>query len=217
MALLTALRRALLAALAAHQYGALFLLLLVEEAGVPLPLPGDTLLMYEGARSRTGHANAALVILLVSTAVTLGSSALYWAARRGGGPALRRYGRFLHLKPERIDAMAARFQRRGAWAIILGRLIPGFRVPTSIMAGLFAVPYRVYAPCTALSAVIWTLGYFYAGAYLERPALRALAFYRHDADAAVGMTILLLWLGVTVIVLVRHRRSFAPPSSATRL
>lgn len=197
MTTLAALGRAILAFVAAHQYSGLFVFLLIEEAGVPLPLPGDTLIMYAGVRSRTGETVAALAILLVAAAATLGSSALYWLARRGGRPALARYGRFLHLHPERVDRMEARFRRWGPWAIILGRLIPGLRTPTSVMAGLFAVPYRVFVPCTALSALIWTLFYFYLGALFEPQWREALTLVTGDLDASVGIAVT---LGIVVLV-----------------
>ncbi len=205
MTALAALGRAILAFVAAHQYSGLFVFLLIEEAGVPLPLPGDTLIMYAGVRSRGGGTIAALAILLVAAAATLGSSALYWLARRGGRPALARYGRFLHLHPDRVDRMEARFRRWGVWAIILGRLIPGLRTPTSVMAGLFAVPYRVFAPCTALSALLWTLLYFYLGALFEPQWREALTFITGDLDASVGIAVL-LGLAALVVAAVWRRR-----------
>ena len=197
MTALAALGRAILAFVAAHQYPGLFFFLLIEEAGLPLPLPGDTLIMYAGVRSRDGGTIAALAILLVAAAATLGSSALYWLARRGGRPALARYGRFLHLHPERVDRMEARFRRWGIWAIILGRLIPGLRTPTSVMAGLFGVPYRVFAPSTALSALIWTLCYFYLGAFFAPQWRALLTVVTGDLDASVGIAVL---LGVAALV-----------------
>lgn len=213
MIALTALSHAILAFVAAHQYPGLFFFLLIEEAGVPLPLPGDTLIMYAGVQSRTGETIAALAILLVAAAATLGSSALYWLARRGGRPALARYGRFLHLHPERVDRMEARFRHWGPWAIVFGRLIPGLRTPTSVMAGLFRVPYRIFAPCTALSALLWTLFYFYLGALFEPQWREAVTFVTGDLDAAVGLALGLGALGLGTAVLWRRRirrRAAAP-------
>ncbi|HEX5506024.1 MAG TPA: DedA family protein, partial [Thermomicrobiales bacterium] len=191
MATLSGLSHAILSLVLAYQYAGLFLLLLVEEAGVPLPLPGDTLIMYAGVRSRVGDNNAALTLALVTAAATLGSSALYWLARRGGRPVVRRYGRFLHLHPERVARMEARYRRWGPWAIILGRLIPGLRTPTSAMAGLFDVPYRVFAPCTACSALIWALFYFYFGALLAPAWRRAADFVAGNLDESFGIILLL--------------------------
>ncbi len=211
MSALTALGSAILALMTAHQYPGLFFLLLLEEAGVPLPLPGDTLIVFVGVRSRSGQANAALAILLVAAAATLGSSALYWLARRGGRPALARYGRFLHLHEERVDRMEARFRRWGPWAIVLGRLIPGLRTPTSVMAGLFGVPYRVFAPCTAFSALLWTLFYFYLGALFE-PQWRAMVtVITGDVDASVGIALVLgLIVGGGTLVVRWFRRTPHP-------
>lgn len=212
MSVLGNLSRAILAFVVAHQYSGLFLLLVVEEAGVPLPLPGDTLIMYLGVRAMAGQANAVLTIAIVSAAATIGSSALYWLARRGGRPALRRYGRFLHLHPERVDRMQARFQRWGVWAIIVGRLIPGLRTPTSVMAGLFDVPYRVFAPSTAVSALLWALFYFYFGALLAPQWRAALAAVTGDLDAAVGVGLVAVVAALAVAVLLRRRRSGRRPA-----
>jgi len=211
---LATLSHAILALVAAHQYPGLFCFLLIEEAGVPLPLPGDTLIMYAGVRSRGGDTNALLAIGLVAAAATLGSSALYWLARRGGRTALARYGRFLHLQPGRVDRMEARFRRWGVWAIILGRLIPGLRTPTSVMAGLFRVPYRVFAPCTALSALLWTLFYFYLGALFEPQWREAVTLITGDADASVGIAVALAALALGLALL--RRRLRRPPSALAR-
>lgn len=184
---------------------------------MPLPLPGDTLIVFVGVRSRSGQANAALAILLVAAAATLGSSALYWLARRGGRPALARYGRFLHLHEERVDRMEARFRRWGSWAIVLGRLIPGLRTPTSVMAGLFGVPYRVFAPCTALSALLWTLFYFYLGALFE-PQWRAMVtVITGDVDASVGIALVLGLIVVGGTLVLRWLRRAPQPAVAAPL
>jgi membrane protein DedA with SNARE-associated domain len=207
MTFLAALSRAILTFVTAHQYPGLFIFLAIEEAGVPLPLPGDTLIMYAGVRSRSGDTIAALAIVLVALAAMLGSSALYWLARRGGRPALARYGRFLHLHPERVDRMEVRFHRWGVWAIIFGRLIPGLRTPTSVMAGLFGVSYRIFAPCTALSALLWTLFYFYLGALFEPQWREVLTLITGDLDASVGIALV---LGAVILIGTalwrRHRR-----------
>lgn len=216
MTALAALSRAILALVTAHQYPGLFFFLLIEEAGVPLPLPGDTLIVYAGVRSRGGETIAALAILLVTVAATLGSSSLYWLARRGGRPALARYGRFLHLHAERVDRMEARFRRWGIWAIILGRLIPGLRTPTSVMAGLFRVPYRVFAPCTAFSALLWTLCYFYLGALLEPQWREAVTLITGDLDASVGIALVFMAVALGLTILWRRLRQRPHPATPAR-
>lgn len=154
----------------AHHYGvwALFVLLLIEEAGVPLPAPGDTLIALAGAQPHRTLPYTLEVLGLCTLAVFLGSSALYWVMRLGGRSFLMRYGHYLHLNPQRLERMETWLARRGTLAIILGRLIPGLRVPTTVMCGLSGVPYRVYAPSAALAGLIWSALYFLLGAVLQR-------------------------------------------------
>src|SRR6185437_10458179 len=126
----------------AHSYGvwALFVLLLIEEAGVPLPAPGDTLIALAGAQPQRTLPYTLEVLGLCTLAVFLGSSALYWVMRLGGRSFLMRYGHYLHLNPQRLARMETWLAQRGTLAIILGRLIPGLRVPTTVMCGLSGVP-----------------------------------------------------------------------------
>ncbi len=150
---------------AAHEYPALFGLIVIEEMGLPLPLPSDTLIAYSGTLERHSWVNALVVIGIVALAAAIGSSVLYYIARRGGTQLLDRLTRvrILHLDHKRIARMQTSFQRHGPIAIIVGRLIPGLRIPTSVVAGLAGVPYRVFAPSTALAAVIWAAFYYYLG------------------------------------------------------
>lgn len=179
MSALSALPGALLAFYAAHELPGLFLFLLIEEAGVPLLFPGDTLIMAAGARTGRPFASALLVVAAAAGAATLGSSLLYALIRWGGRPLLTRYGRFLHLHEDRVVTLERWFRRHGALAIVVGRLVPGLRTPTSVMAGLFGVPYRTFAPATALAAILWALPYFFLGVFLERQ-------WRELANVLVG-------------------------------
>lgn len=153
-----------------HAYGipGLFVLLVIEEAGVPLPAPGDTLIALAGAQPDHSLMYVAQVLGLCSLAVFIGSSALYWAMRIGGRSFLDRYGRYFRVNSQRMDRVEAWILQRGTLAIVLGRLIPGLRVPTTVICGLSRVPYRVYAPSAALAGLVWSGIYFFLGVLLQR-------------------------------------------------
>lgn len=168
MPLISALSHWLLSLFAAYEFPTLFGLILIEEMGLPLPVPGDVLIAYAGGRTGRAPLEAAAVIGTVALATALGSSVLYLVARRTGSAILTVMHRFLHLRPERVVRMQTWFHERGAFAIVLGRLIPGLRIPTSIMAGVSAVPYRVFVPSTVVAAVIWSAFYYFAGAALHQ-------------------------------------------------
>ncbi|HEV8193137.1 MAG TPA: DedA family protein [Ktedonobacterales bacterium] len=151
-----------------HEFPVLFALILVEEAGIPLPVPGDTLVMLSASKPHQGPFYPFLVIAISSVAVFFGSNVLYFMTRRGGRPLLDKYGKYIHLNQQRVARIEGWFRRHGPPAIIFGRLIPGLRIPTTVMAGLSNVPYSVYAPTDAVAAVVWSAVFYWAGALIYR-------------------------------------------------
>jgi membrane protein DedA with SNARE-associated domain len=126
------------------------LIIFVEEAGLPLPVPGDLLMVLAGYRVARGTMGLLWLLCLLEAATVLGASLLYWLGARGGRPLLYRYGRYFHLDRPRLDRIEAWLRQRGARAVVLGRLVFGLRVATALVAGAFGVPYRTFLPSVAL-------------------------------------------------------------------
>lgn len=190
-----------------HTYIALFFLLLVEEAGVPLPLPGDTLILLAGAGVAHGEVNAWLALVLVVLAAVVGSSNLYWLSRLGGWAVLRRVGRTVRLSEARLQRFGAWLRKRPAVAVIGGRLTPGLRIVTSIAAGTFALPYAVFVAATAIAALIWGAVYLLVGA-LAQNAYRSLA---QQMPGPLALLVLAFAVAAAVAAL-RRRRTPRPDS-----
>jgi membrane-associated protein len=199
MRILTTLSHMVLHFYFAHQVAALFTLVLIEEAGIPIPIPGDTLVMLAGARYHKTLGYEVTMLLASSLAVFIGSSLLFFVMRRKGRPLLEKYGKYIRLNRGRLDMLERWFVRRGRLAIILGRLIPGLRIPTTIMAGLADVPYSVYAPTAALAAVIWSLFYFWVGVALLHGWQLISAYAAGLLDDLTG-SIVWVWLFVLLCV-----------------
>jgi len=178
----------------AYKYPTLFALIFIEELGVPLPLPGDVVVAYAGSQVHRTPLDALAIIGTVALAVTLGSSLLYLVARHYGSAVLTRFGPFLHLNPARVTRMEQWFAKRGAAAIVLGRLIPGLRIPTTIMAGVSRVSYRTFVPGTIVAAVIWSALYYYAGAALHRAWTPAMVWAREEPEQVVSVAVLIVVL-----------------------
>ncbi len=194
-----------------NELPALFGFLFVEEAGIPLPLPGDTLLLYAGTHHNGAIGYGLIVILIAILAVFCGSSLLYYIMRRGGRPVLDRYGKWLHISPQRLEKIEGWFRRHGSAAIIVGRLIPGMRIPTTVMAGISEVPYRTFLASTFAAAVIWSVFYYFLGLLVVRAYRHAVALVTGDLDIFSGLIVLLILLGVvaTTVLLVRRQRQMA--------
>ncbi len=180
-----------------YRLGGLFLLLLIEEAGVPIPIPGDMLVAVAGAQQHMTVYYVIRVLTTATLAVFLGSSLLYWVIRRGGRPLFLKLARYMHVRPERLDRLEGWFVQYGAAAIIVGRLIPGLRVPTAVMAGLTNVPYRIYGPASAFAALVWSACFFWLGG-LVQPYMGVLTAFGlgllDSAEDSILLTLLIVAL-----------------------
>ena len=191
-----------------HAQLALFVWLLLEESGLPMPIPGDLVILGAGARIGQGRLDWATALVLIEAATLLGSTTLFWLARRGGRPLLLRFGRYLRLDSERLYRSEMFLRHRGFLAVVIGRLTPGLRVVTTVAAGSFGVPYRQFMPASLIGSnnlVLLLAGYF-AGPELLR-AVEGLRISPWLVGALAGVAAL---LGVQVLIRRRaHLRAAA--------
>lgn len=147
-----------------HQYIALFFLIAIEEAGLPLPAPGDLIIAYYGWRAGGDPYEIAQVILTCALASTAGTLAPYAAARRWGDRIARKFGEWLDVDQKRIDAVEDRVDRHGFSAVLVVRLIPGLRVAASLVGGTARVPVRVFSSAVFVAAAVYWTAWVLLGA-----------------------------------------------------
>jgi membrane protein DedA with SNARE-associated domain len=139
-----------------YSYAGGFGFLYIEESGIPLPVPGDIFVMYVGAHVPRNLVSWLAAWVGLIAAVVLGATNLFFISRRFGRRlAEGRFSHVVHLSPQRLQRAEKWFERYGVLAIIFGRHIPGFRVPITLAAGVFRVPYPVFAASVAVSTAIW--------------------------------------------------------------
>jgi membrane protein DedA with SNARE-associated domain len=153
--------------------------LYLEESGVPLPVSGDVFVVYLGHHLAPSPPRLVLVWLALVGTVLAGSTNLYLVSRRWGRRlAEGRLGFLLHLTPARLAAAERWFDRWGAPAIIFGRHVFGLRVPITVAAGVFRVPYHVFAISVAVSTAVWAAVWLWLGAEFGRQIAQFLAGHR---------------------------------------
>jgi len=162
-----------------HSLIAILIAVLLEELGIPMPIPTDLLIVFAGVRV-AGSTNAFVTwFLLLNLASAAGASGLYLIVRRGGRPLIERYGRYVHLGPQQVDRAERLLGRGGWWSIAIGRAIPGLRYLTVIACGLFKVPYLRFVTAHMVGSSIYigiflALGVFFGpkvAEYLHLPEL----------------------------------------------
>ena len=175
-------------------YLGLFAAIFVEEAGVPLPIPGDVFIAALGAAGRARQANFPLTMLVVVCAAVLGSSILFELSWRAGHPLLLRVGRRFGFDADRADRVELWLARRGAMAVVLGRLIPGLRIVLTVAAGALRMRRAAFITGTAVAGVVWSAIYYWLGYLLGAgisSALRTLlGRVSGDPDALAVLVVL---------------------------
>lgn len=133
------------------------LLLLAEEAGVPLPVPGDAIIAYTGYRLSVVHGSAGFweAFLTAQLAVFAGSSLLFFLSRHWGQVIVDKIGAFIFLQEKHIRHAERMFAKYGVFAIIVGRHIPGLRVPITFFAATSGVKYLTFIISTLISTSVW--------------------------------------------------------------
>jgi membrane protein DedA with SNARE-associated domain len=179
-------------------------LVAVEEAGLPLPISGDLLIMYSAARADRNPYVWLILGVAFEISVLVGSSFLFAVARRWGTRLLYGApGKALHLTPERIHQVEGWFKRWGIWAVIFGRYVPGFRVAVTVVAASFQVSYRVFITGVAISAAVWISGFMALGLLVGPTATQLLGTHQNSSLILLGAVVL---IGVLYVVVRMVRR-----------
>jgi membrane protein DedA with SNARE-associated domain len=183
---------------AGHAPLVLFLVLFVEEAGIPLPIPGDAFLLYAGLLVAQGRLGLAPAICSIVAGVLCGASILYALTRRFGRPFLRRYGALFSVDERRVKRVEALVERWGPFAIIVGRHVPGFRVAVTLFAALFGVPYPIFLLSAGISTLLWAALFLTIGAHLGTHALAL--FHLQMIHLLPAICLLLITLGALLLL-----------------
>ena len=180
--------------LRANDEKALFLLLLVEEAGVPLPAPGDIVILFAGYRASMGEMGILEATVAVVLAVQLGSTILYTVSRKVGHTILFKYGRLIHLDERKLEKVERWIVKHGPVMVLVGRLTPGLRTPTSIMAGVFEVPFKYFLAYATLAALIWSGFWLASGYFFGKRMLPALQYFHYTGYVVMAvLAALVVW------------------------
>jgi membrane protein DedA with SNARE-associated domain len=147
------------------QYGDFALFFLLVFGIIGLPVPDETLLMFSGYLIYKGHLHFPVTLSAAFAGSVCGITGSYLIGRTGGLYVIHKYGRYVHITPERLDYVHAWFERVGRWGLFFGYFIPGIRHFTAIIAGTSALEYPVFALFAYPGALVWVstflmLGYF---------------------------------------------------------
>lgn len=200
-----------LSLIAGHQFVALFGLVALEEAGVPLPAPSDIVIMIYGSNRRESLIGLASVVLICAAASTAGTLIPYAITRKWGQTAAHRVARWIDVEQDQVDKWTTRISERGFSAIFVGRLIPGLRVAMSIVGGTARVPVHEFSAAVFLAGVVYWSFWTGIGAIFG-PTVRRLIPERYVQLVVIGIPV--LFISYLIFRYVRGRRKHARRQAA---
>ena len=158
--------------IATYGYLAVFIIVALESAGVPMP--GETALVSAAIFAGQGALDIKWVIACAAIAAILGDNAGYWVGREFGFPIVLKYGRYIRLDEARLKLGQYLFQRHGGKIVFFGRFVAVLRAFAALLAGINRLAWPRFFAFNAAGGIVWAtifgLGGFFLGHAFEHYA-----------------------------------------------
>ena len=187
-----------------HGYAVLYVSVLAETMG--LPLPSVPLLITMGALAGDGQLNLFLCIGLGVCAALLSDMVWYTVGRKRGSKVLSSICR-ITLEPDSCVRRTERiFGVYGARSLLITKFLPGLSAVSTPLAGIIRMPLSRFALYDVLGILLWVGSYTLVGYIFSEELDRAL-----DYAGGVGKTLFVFVAGgLTIYILWKYslRRRF---------
>lgn len=173
-------------------YLGIALLMAIESACVPLP--SELIMPFAGYLVSTGRFDLFLAATAGALGCNLGSIVAYEVGKRGGRPVAERWGKYLLIGADELDAADRFFARWGNLAVLVGRLLPVIRTFIAFPAGVARMPLVPFHLYTFIGSWPFCLALAWVGMKLGdqwNSDLRLKAAF-HQADLAIGLVLVAL-------------------------
>ena len=153
--------------IAGYGYYAVFLVIVLESAGVPMP--GETVLVSAAIFAGTKHGlDIRLVVLAAAVAAILGDNLGFWVGRRFGQDLLNRYGPRVGLDERKQQLGRYLFRRYGGAIVFFGRFVALLRTYAALLAGANGLRPLVFFIWNATGGITWACLFGFGGYLLGR-------------------------------------------------
>ena len=150
--------------LSSYGYYAIFLVVMLESAGVPMP--GETILVTASVYAGTRHQlDIRFVILAAAGGAIFGDNIGFWIGREFGRHFLGRVGPRIGLDARKQKLGQYLFQRYGGVIVFFGRFVALLRTFAALLAGVNRLRPRTFFIYNAAGGIVWA-ALFGVGGYL---------------------------------------------------
>ena len=162
------------------------------------PILSEVIMPLAGFAAARGELSLVGVIVAGILGTIVGNALWFEAARAFGTGrtrrAVARFGGWIGIRDADLDDAEAALRKYGAWAVFLGRMMPGIRTLISVPAGLIEMPRAVFYGLTTLGTTIWVGGLALLGWWLEDQYDQIAAYVDPLSKPLLGLAALvILW------------------------
>src|SRR5438105_3897451 len=169
--------------------------MLAMDAGLPLPIPTDLLLLLIGERAAAGVFPVWAAAIGLEVVAIGGSTLLFVAARGPAAYLIQRLGPRIGLTAARVEAGARVVKRGGRGSLTVGRATPGLRTATVLAAAAAGLKPAYALPPLILGGSIFLQAHLVLGYFLG-PAARELL--QHAGIPVILAALLLMAIGAVI-------------------
>ena len=187
-----------------HGYSVIFLWVLAEQAGIPLPsLP---LLLSAGALSAEGKIDFHVLLLLTFAGAFLSDLMWFQLGRSQGGRILNLLCR-ISLEPDScVKNTENLFMKRGANSLLISKFLPGLNTVAQPMAGIVRLSWPRFLAYNICGTLFWAGSILLVGRIFHRQIEDVLVLLRHSGASLLVIVLIAAaaWIGFKSI----QRRRF---------
>lgn len=192
-------------------FGYIGVFLLIALENLFPPIPSEIILTFGGFMTTYSHMTVAGVVLAATAGSVAGAAVLYaigyWLDRDRMAAIVRRWGRWLRLTPKDVDKAYQWFEKRGAWTVLLCRMIPLIRSLISIPAGSTRMNFGLFLLLTTVGSLIWNVALVMLGAAVGASWENIVTWM--DVYSNVVYAALLIGVLALLALLLRRKKSAA--------
>ncbi|MHB1463745.1 MAG: DedA family protein [Thermoleophilia bacterium] len=163
--------------------------MMLENAGIPVP--AETTLITLAFFAGQGILKIWLLIPIAILGDVAGDNIGYAIGRLGGRPLVERYGRYIRLDRDKLDAMDRLFREKGGRTVYSAHFFSTTRITAALIAGISHMKYRRFLAFNAAAATT----------FVTAVAMLTYLFGR-NLDTALHYFAIYSWVALSVVVLV---------------
>jgi membrane protein DedA with SNARE-associated domain/putative flippase GtrA len=157
----SAISTAILVSMTRFGYPALFILMFLESAS--LPIPSEVVLPFAGYLVYLGLMSFAGALLVSTSALMLGALVDYYLALKLGRPFVVELMKWFQVRQKHIETAEYWVSNKGSWSILVARFIPGLRSIISLPAGVLKMKMKPFFSMTLAGSLGWSILLIYLG------------------------------------------------------